>query len=251
MSRLRCWRIRYGFDLRERHGEFGCGDYAMDLTLTGLSYTYPGAEIPAVDGVSAVFRSGAITALMGPNGCGKTTLAALIVGLLKPARGCVMLGKKQLSGKNLVETGRYIGLVTQRPEQQFFCESVDAEMTFGLKNLGFPAMEIEARKMKYLRYFGLEHYMLQFPFALSAGEKQRLAIAANLARHPAWLILDEGASALDRGRRRELGALLVGLCLETGMGVLMISHDEKFATSFAETVIVMQDGHISGSPSIA
>jgi energy-coupling factor transporter ATP-binding protein EcfA2 len=219
----------------------------MDLTITSLSYTYPGAEDPAVDNVSAIFRSGAVTALMGPNGCGKTTLAALIMGLLKSVQGSVMLGDQLLSDKNLAEIGQLIGFVTQRPERQFFCESVDAEMAFGLERMGLSVKEIEARKLKYLRYFGLERYSPRFPFALSAGEKQRLAIAANLAREPTWLILDEVTSALDRGNRRALGDLLVRLSLESGIGILMITHDEKFAASFAESTIWMEKGRICES----
>ncbi|MDR1953318.1 MAG: energy-coupling factor ABC transporter ATP-binding protein [Clostridiales Family XIII bacterium] len=223
----------------------------MALEVKNLTFSYARnpsrkrrdfSPVFAVNDFSAVFERGKITAVMGPNGCGKTTLSKLLVGILKPLRGGVFLDGENLSGRRLAEIGKQIGLVAQQPDRQLFCTSVSDEMEFGLKCLELDSAEIEARKARYLEYFDLERYAETFPFELSTGEKQRLVIAAVIAMKPAYLILDEPTSALDRGRKAALGALLRGLASDEHTGVVLFSHDESFTARYADGVIKMEEG---------
>ncbi|MDR0852332.1 MAG: energy-coupling factor ABC transporter ATP-binding protein [Clostridiales Family XIII bacterium] len=222
----------------------------MALVAETITYSYGGGSSsvpppePAVDGFSASFEHGRVSAIMGPNGCGKTTLAKLLVGILKPLHGEVILDGTNLVGLTLAETGKRVGLVMQQPGRQLFCTSVKDEIEFGLKCLELSQEETEQRKNKYLEYFGLQQYEDRFPFELSTGEKQRLVIAAVVCMQPDYLILDEPTSALDRGRKRALGALLRRLSKDENTGVILISHDEWFVSEYADGVTVMDHGRI-------
>jgi energy-coupling factor transport system ATP-binding protein len=188
---------------------------------------------------SAVFERGRITAVTGPNGCGKTTLAKLLVGMLKPSAGQVLLDGESIAPMTLTQIGRHVGLVMQNPERQMFCTSVREEVEFGLRNFGFSDQQIEDRRKRYLEVFDLTRYEECFPFELSGGEKQRVVLAAVLATAPSYLVLDEPTSALDRGRRRVLGELLVTLKAKENVGIVLISHDEAFLQQYADEQIKM------------
>jgi energy-coupling factor transport system ATP-binding protein len=212
------------------------------LTAEHLRFAYKGAKMPVLEDFSASFPRGELTAVTGPNGCGKTTLAKLLVGILRPSGGGVFVDGEPMAGLSLAETGRKIGLVLQQPERQLFCATVREEMDFGLKYLGLSAEEAVRRREEYLSYFGLGRHEDRFPFELSMGEKQRLVIAATLALRPDYLVLDEPTSSLDLGRRRELGKLLTRAKTEWNVGVALISHDERFLTDFADGRISMGVG---------
>ncbi|MDR0876169.1 MAG: energy-coupling factor ABC transporter ATP-binding protein [Clostridiales Family XIII bacterium] len=216
----------------------------MALTARALSYAYHKGGALAVDDFSADFAQGKITAVMGPNGCGKTTLSKLLVGILKPLCGEVTLNGMALPGLTLAETGRRIGLVMQQPGRQLFTTSVTEEIAFGLNCLALGQEETDGRVAKYLAYFGLQKYADRFPFELSIGEQQRLVIASVIAMQPAYLILDEPTSALDRGRKDDLRTLLRSLSADEDVGVLLISHDERFVSCCADSVIAMEKGRI-------
>jgi energy-coupling factor transport system ATP-binding protein len=210
------------------------------LTAEHLRFAYKGAKTPVLADFSASFPRGALTAVVGPNGCGKTTFAKLLVGILHPSEGRILVDGEPTAGLSLAETGRKIGLVLQQPERQLFCVTVRDEMDFGLKYLGLSAEETLRRREEYLSYFGLSRYEDRFPFELSMGEKQRLVIAAVLALRPDYLVLDEPTSSLDLGRRRELGKLLTRIRTEWHVGIAVVSHDERFLADFADGRISME-----------
>jgi energy-coupling factor transport system ATP-binding protein len=188
---------------------------------------------------SAVFERGKITAVTGPNGCGKTTLSKLVTGMLKPSAGRVLLDGEPTAQMTLTQIGRRVGLVMQNPERQMFCTSVREEVEFGLRNFGFSEGQIGERRKHYLEIFDLTRYEERFPFELSGGEKQRVILAAVLATTPSYLVLDEPTSALDRGRRRVLGELLATLKASENVGIVLISHDEAFLQHYADERIEM------------
>jgi energy-coupling factor transport system ATP-binding protein len=192
-----------------------------------------------LSGFSASFARGRITAVTGPNGCGKTTLAKLLTGMLAPSGGRVLVDGAAVRGMTLDEVGRRIGLVMQNPERQMFTTSVREELEFGLRHFGFPEGEVAARRDRFAEAFGIGHLMDRFPFELSGGEKQRVVLAAVLATGPDYLVLDEPTSGLDRGRRRALGTLLRRLADEDGVGVIVISHDAPFLAAYADEVVDM------------
>jgi energy-coupling factor transporter ATP-binding protein EcfA2 len=190
-----------------------------------------------LDDFSAVFERGQLTAVCGANGCGKTTLARLLVGILKPLRGRVLLDGAAVSGMTLTEVGRRVGFVMQDASRQLFCTSVKDEAEFGLKNMGLPADEAQARAAEYLDFFGLGKHAGRFPFELSGGEKQRLVLASVMAMRPGYLILDEPTSSLDKGMRRALGGLLLDAVKKDGVGIVLISHDRRFVGEYADAEI--------------
>jgi energy-coupling factor transport system ATP-binding protein len=213
----------------------------MALTAEEIRYVYRGSDVPVLNGFSATFRQGRITAVTGGNGAGKTTLAKTLVGILKPTAGRILLDGGNTEKMSLCEMGRKVGLVMQDPSRQLFTATVREEMDYGLKNLGLPAEEIESRRKEYLDYFGLTQYEERFPFALSTGEKQRLILAAILAMKPAYLILDEPTSALDKGRRKALGGYLKEITQgAAATGVILISHDDKFISEYADESINLE-----------
>jgi energy-coupling factor transport system ATP-binding protein len=226
------------------------------LVAHNLSFSYGGARgaaavvvttvtdigTPAVAlfrDFNAVFERATVTAVTGPNGCGKTTLAKLLTGMLRPTAGEVLIDAKDIASKSLTGIGRHIGLVMQNPERQMFCTSVREEVDFGLRNFGYSQEQIEERRNRYLELFDLAGYEERFPFELSGGEKQRVMLAAVLATGPSYLVLDEPTSALDRGRRQVLGDLLTTLKREEHVGVVLISHDDAFIARFADECIEM------------
>ena len=216
----------------------------MAIVAKNLTYTYPMRRAPAVNNVSVEFDSGLVSAIEGPNGCGKTTLSKLLTGIAKPQSGEVSVDNEPIKKLSLAEVGKRIGLVMQHPARQLFCSSVKEEMEFGLKNIGLAEEEIIDRKDRYLEYFGLKKYEEKFPFELSTGEKQRLVIGAVIAMNPKYLILDEPTSSLDLLKRAELGKLLRKLVEEENIGIIIISHDEKFVNTFADRRVLMDKGQL-------
>lgn len=211
----------------------------MGLCVEKISFAYANTEKKILDNFSANFSNGRITALTGGNGTGKTTLANIIMGIMKPQSGEILLDDVDITNDTLAQRGRKIGYVMQNPAKQIFSATVKEEMEIGLKNLGLEQEEIEERCDKYLGYFGLMHHKDSFPFLLSHGEKQRLVLAAVLAMRPAYLILDEPTANLDFKNRKRLGEYLQGL----DCGVIIISHDKTFISEYCEHTVRMENCH--------
>jgi energy-coupling factor transport system ATP-binding protein len=206
----------------------------MSILIENISFSYPKGKDMVLDDFCEEFKKGGITAVTGPNGCGKTTLMKLILGIFSPQKGMIHIDGRDTSEMSLAETGRKIGYVMQDPSRQIFCTSVEEEMAYGLENMKLPADEIRKRCDYYLEYFEIGQYRQTFPFALSQGEKQRLVLAAVLAMKPDYLILDEPEASLDLYRRRLLREYLLKIRAEFDCGIIMISHDRNFISSCAD-----------------
>ncbi|MGE5458883.1 MAG: energy-coupling factor ABC transporter ATP-binding protein [Methanobacterium sp.] len=190
------------------------------------------------------FQPGQITAITGNNGCGKTTLTKLLVGILRPGAGRVCLSGNDLAKMSLAEIGRQVAYVFQNPAQQIFCTTVEKEIAFGLKNMELKPAETTRRINYYLDYFEMSAYRQTFPHSLSQGEKQRLMLAAILAMQPRYVILDEPTTGLDIYRRKLLGDYLLRM-KEDGHGIIFVSHQAKFINAYADRVIRIEDGKVS------
>lgn len=184
-----------------------------------------------------------ITALTGPNGSGKTTLGKLMIGILKPKKGQVCIFNKDTNEMTLSEIGSKIGYLFQNPEKQFFTNSVYDELSFVLKTKGYEEEYIKDKVEEMLELFQLKGLEGTFPFLLSQGEKQRLAIAAILINEPQYLILDEPTTGLDNRRREILLAILKKL-KDRGIGMTIISHDDEFIERIADRLIGINRGEI-------
>lgn len=213
------------------------------LQLDQVAFSYSRKVSPAVIGINLDIEKEGITALVGPNGCGKTTLTKLMIGVLQASEGKIYLEGRAIARYSLAEIGRRIGYVFQNPDLQLFCSTVAEEIGFGLINQGCEPTTVAEKVEYYLDYFELTGYRNTFPMHLSQGEKQRLAIAAVLANEPEFLILDEPTIGLDAYRKRLLEDYLQKVaCL--GRGMLLVSHDLSFVSRMADRVLAMANGRI-------
>jgi len=212
------------------------------LELRDVSYTYPGATRPALDRVSCRLETGQLAALVGPNGCGKSTLALVAAGLLTPQAGNVILNGV---GKSSAWNG--VGLLFQNPDEQLLTADVESELAWGLENLALPPEEIDGRVQAALEFFDLSDKANLPPEALSDGQKQLVALAGVAVMEPAFLLLDEATAFLDPAwttRVQEFARKLT----ETA-GVIWITTRATRATA-ADRVWLMHRGRIvaEGTP---
>lgn len=210
-----------------------------------------GDEVQALQSVSASFRRGETTAIVGQNGSGKSTLAFHLVGILKPTnpQGRVMVDGLDVRTAPLRELIRHINYVFQNPDDQLFQETAELEIEYGLKQLGIPAEERRRRLDWALDLFGVHDYAQHAPKSLRRGLRTRIAIAAVVAMQPAVLVVDEPTTGLDRRESLEIMQTLQGLA-DSGVTVIFITHEMDLVAQFAQRVLVMHAGKIlsQGAP---
>lgn len=216
--------------------------------VRGVRFSYPDGN-EALKGVSLKLRRGELVAVMGPNGSGKTTIAKVLAGLLKPSSGEVLIQGRPVGSYSRLELSSLVGYVYQNPQHQLFCQSVFEEVAFGLKLRGVKGKELERKVSEALRLFGLEELRDEHPFFLSKGEKRRLALASVYVLEPALLIVDEPTTGQDRCFSDQLLKTLKGLA-EAGKSVLVITHSVEHALKFADRLVVMSGGKVvaDGAP---
>ncbi len=181
----------------------------------------PGADAYAVRGVSLDVSPGEVVALVGPNGCGKSTLVRVLAGSLPLQRGRIEADGALGEG----EPGCCaVGYVRQDPKSQLVAPVVFDEVAFGPCNLGLPVAEVERRVHEALKLVGLVGYEDRLADTLSGGEQQRLALAGVLANRPSYLVLDEVTSFLDEGARCDIRSLIRRLS-DAGTGILLVTHN--------------------------
>lgn len=211
----------------------------MSLELREITFRYGKKEPAILEAFSAVFEKNDITAVLGPNGVGKTTLSKIIMGILKAEDGSIWIDDQCMDSFSLAQRGKAVGYVMQNPARQIFSATVREEMAYGLANLGLKPEEICEKSREFLSIFDLTGYEDTFPFHLSHGEKQRLVLAAVLSMVPEYLLLDEPTSGLDQRRKQQLGGYLDKVRKEKGCGIIVISHDLKFVEQYAQKQVLM------------
>ena len=210
------------------------------LQAQGVTYSYGRAEAAVMD-VSLTMRAGELTAIVGGNGGGKTTLGLLLAGVLRPAAGQVLLDGRDLRDVPEREVRERLGYVFQYPEHQFVASSVLDEVLFGLRLRGVAGMEATRRARRILERFGLEALAAASPYSLSHGQKRRLSVATALVTEPQVVVLDEPTFGQDRHHTRELVAALREL-LDAGRVVAIITHDLALAGEYARHIVTMSHG---------
>jgi energy-coupling factor transport system ATP-binding protein len=213
-----------------------------------LSHTYAGGA-RVLRGVDLDIRRGEFLAVVGQNGSGKTTLVKHINGLLLPSSGTVEVLGRRVQDYRKSELGRIVGYVFQNPDHQIFAETVREEVSFGPRNLGVPPGEIEQRVAEALAAVDLQGYEARDPFALTKGERQRVAVASVLATRPQILILDEPTTGLDYGETRSMMALVQRLNCQ-GYTTIIVTHSMWVVAEYARRAVVMGEGRImfDGAP---
>ncbi len=212
-----------------------------------IRYTYPsGTE--ALKDVTLEIRDGEFVALIGENGAGKSTLVRHFNGLLKPTSGEVYVDGVNTRKASVAELSKNVGLVFQNPDHQLFCETVEEEVAFGLKNFGHAEEETAERVTQTLELLDLVRYRKTSPFMLSGGERKRVALAAVLAWDPKTVVLDEPTIGQDYAQKEKLRQFVVQLN-RRGRTVVMVTHDVEFVADCAPRVVVMSGGRIAADGS--
>ncbi len=228
----------------------------MSITVKNLSYTYmPGTpfEHQALKNVSFEIADGEFVGIIGHTGSGKSTLIQVISGLLDGAQGQVLIGGVDYMAKKAdrKQLRRTLGVVFQYPEYQLFEETVEKDVAYGPRKMGIPESEIAGRVRVALEHVGIDYelYKDKSPFSLSGGQKRKIAIAGVLAMEPSILILDEPIAGLDPMGRENFMQLSRDLN-ETGITILMISHNMDNLAEYAGRVLVMKGGelYLNGTP---
>ena len=219
-----------------------------------LAFTYPGVEDTPGHQVFADLdlniEEGSFVAVLGTNGCGKSTLAKHFNAILLPSGGKVYVNGIDTSyTERLMAIRRNVGMVFQNPDNQIVANVVEEDVAFGPENLGVAGPEIRQRVDRALKQVEMYDYREHAPHLLSGGQKQRVAIAGVIAMEPKCIVLDEPTAMLDPRGRREVMETITRLNQEKGITVVLITHHMDEAAR-AQRVVVMDKGKIAadGTP---
>ena len=219
-----------------------------------LAYTYPGMDdMPGVSvftDMNLTVEEGSFVAVLGSNGCGKSTLAKHFNSILLPSGGKVWVCGMDTSDEDkLIPIRRNVGMVFQNPDNQIVANVVEEDVAFGPENLGIASPEIRHRVDNALKQVGMEKYAQHAPHLLSGGQKQRIAIAGIIAMRPKCIVLDEPTAMLDPRGRAEVMDTITRLNREKKITVVLITHHMDEAAR-AQRVVVMHGGKVAadGTP---
>ena len=214
-----------------------------------LSFHYTDEENKAASpeilkDLSLTLEPGTFAAVLGHNGCGKSTLAKHMNGILLPTGGKMWVaGMDTADETKLYEIRQRVGMVFQNPDNQIVATIVEEDAAFGPENLGLPPEEIRRRVDDALKAVGMYDYRMHAPSQLSGGQKQRVAIAGIIAMRPSCIVLDEPTAMLDPKGRREVMKTIRLLNRNYGITIVLITHYMEEAAQ-ADRVIVMDEGNI-------
>ena len=217
------------------------------INVEHLAFAYPPAEgqlaVPIFDDLSIDIEEGSFVAVLGHNGCGKSTLAKQCNAVLLPSGGRVtVFGMDTREEELLYRVRRTVGMVFQNPDNQIVSNVVEEDVAFAPENLGIAPEEIRRRVDEALKTVGMEEYRLHAPHLLSGGQKQRVAIAGVIAMRPRCIVLDEPTAMLDPQGRRDVMDTIKRLNGE-GITIVLITHHMAEAAQ-ADRVVVMEEGKI-------
>ena len=224
------------------------------IRVEHLNYQYPGVDntpgISVFEDLNLTVEDGSFVAILGGNGCGKSTLAKHFNSILLPCGGVVYVcGMDTKNDELLLKIRRSVGMVFQNPDNQIVANVVEEDVAFGPENLGIASPEIRRRVDQALKQVGMYEFKDHAPHLLSGGQKQRIAIAGIIAMEPKCIVLDEPTAMLDPRGRREVMDTILRLNCDKGITVVLITHHMDEA-AMAKRVVVLQKGKIAsdGTP---
>ena len=223
------------------------------IQTENLRFSYPadeGTSPVVLDGVSLEIAEGSFVAVLGHNGCGKSTLAKHMNAILLPSGGTVYVdGIDTREEDRLLDIRRTVGMVFQNPDNQIVANVVEEDVAFGPENLGVATEDIRVRVDSALQAVRMGEFQMHAPHHLSGGQKQRIAIAGVIAMEPKCIVLDESTAMLDPLGRREVLDTVSRLNREKGITIVLITHHMDEA-ALADRVVVMSGGRpvMDGTP---
>ena len=220
------------------------------INAEGIRFRYMPESPWAVDGASVSVDKGEFVAVLGANGCGKSTLAKHFNAILLPEAGTVLVeGMNTADEEHLYDIRQKVGMVFQNPDNQIVATVVEEDVAFALENLGVPPAEIRARIDDAMKMAGIYKHREKAPHKLSGGQKQRVAIAGVIAMRPDCLVLDESTAMLDPRGREKVMETIRHLNRDYGITVVSITHYMDEAAQ-ADRVVVMSEGKVvmEGTP---
>ena len=219
------------------------------LVIENLSFQYRTRPEPALENISFELKPGEMLLIAGSSGCGKTTLARCINGLIPRSyrgkrEGKVLLHGKDVAEMQIADTAQIVGTLLQDPERQIVASNVFNEVAFGPENLGLPPAEIVKRVEQAMKRLKIEHLSDRQTFNLSGGEKQKVALAGLLAMNPSILLLDEPLASLDPASAYEALEVFRSLADE-GKTVVLIEHRvEDAIAARPDRLLYMETGQV-------
>ena len=224
------------------------------ISVEHLQYSYPGVEdtpgVAVFEDMNLTVEEGSFVAVLGSNGCGKSTLAKHFNAILLPCGGKVYVcGMDTADADMLIPVRRKVGMVFQNPDNQIVANVVEEDVAFGPENLGIASPMIRKRVDAALKQVGMYEYRDHAPHLLSGGQKQRIAIAGIIAMEPKCIVLDEPTAMLDPRGRREVIETITALNRDKGITVVLITHHMDEAAK-AQRVVVLDAGKVAadGTP---
>jgi energy-coupling factor transporter ATP-binding protein EcfA2 len=225
------------------------------LEIQNIKYYYPGSTKSSLNSIDLKIREGEFLLVVGGSGSGKSSLARVIAGLIPEFYGGRLDGKlffqeEKLKGDDRQILNSHVGIVFQDPEKQLVMTSVEAEIAFGLENLGLNQQEMFRRVAEVMSFLNLTSLRDKFTANLSGGEKQKVALASVVAMQPRILVLDEPTSQLDPVAAGEFLDLVEFLNKELGYTVVLIEQRLERCFHLADRIVVMEQGEIicDGTP---
>ena len=224
------------------------------ISVENLSYTYPGVDdtpcVTVFEDLNLTIAGGEFVAVLGSNGCGKSTLAKHFNSILLPCGGKVYVGGLDTADQDkIIAVRKTVGMVFQNPDNQIVANVVEEDVAFGPENLGVAAPAIRQRVDNALKQVGMYEYRGHAPHLLSGGQKQRVAIAGVIAMEPKCIVLDEPTAMLDPKGRQEVMETIERLNREKKITVILITHHMSEAAQ-AQRVVVLHKGKVAldGTP---
>lgn len=219
----------------------------MEIKVKNVDYVinrYTDIQRKIVSNLDMTISGNKITAIIGGAGSSKSTILKLLGGIIKPSCGSISI----CNGKNTLDIGGYktrIGIVCQDLENLFFCDTVEKEILFALKDLSFGSTSLEKRVSDSLRMVGLDDsYLKRNPLDLSRGEQKRLGLATVLAFNPKVIILDEVSLDLDPAGRKHLIKLIRMMKIRYKKTIIISSMDSDFVHAIADDIYVVSSGSV-------
>lgn len=207
------------------------------LELQDVTFYYT-PNVPVLEHMDVTIQNGEFIGLGGRNGCGKTTVTRLMMGLEKPVSGKIFHDGVDITAQDAAQRSRFMGYVFQRPERQMFRPTVRDEVAYGPRQLGMSSADTAKAVAHALEATALTELAEAYPPNLNRGEKQRVAIASAIAMHTSCIILDEPTSGQDSADKEHLMKLLTDLNKQ-GMTILIITHDMDILARYCQRVLVI------------